>query len=199
MEECKDFSGHMYNICTGNTDMAKWKINEYRKKWGMKPLYQDVDLPPKNVNITPQPIINRSNIHDFQHMVAGDYHNIQPGPGTQLLKIYKKNGVPACTACFELAIKMNDWGPDKCEEDIDVIIRDMLPRALLWIAENKPWVHSLLPDTVEETGVKMKLKSDVKKAINLARDELKNYIPKKVRPKQLSDQRKSGCGCRKKR
>ena len=68
---------------------------------------------------------------------------------------------------------MNDWGPDKCEEDIDVIIRDMLPRALLWIAENKPWVHSLLPDTVEETGVKIKLKSDVKKAISLARDELK--------------------------
>jgi len=198
MEECSHLSGHMYNICTGNANMDKWKIDHYRKIWGLEPLY-DESKPLPSPNIEPV-VINKLNVHDFQHMVHGDYEHIIPGPGTQLLKLYKDSGVPPCNACFELALKMNGWGPDGCKENMDAIILDIFPRALSWIKENKSWVHKLLPDVVEETAIKMKITSDVNKAINTAREELKDYKPKKVAPKRINPPvRKGGCSCGKRK
>lgn len=199
MEECKNFSGHKYNICTGNTSMDKWKINRYREIWGLTPLYENESKPCKNNNGIVTVSSDLQN-YDLQHMRSGDYHYIIPGPGTQLLKLYKDSEVPPCEDCFKLALKMNKWGPEECRKNIDHIVSDILPRALSWIEHNKPWTHKLLPNIIEEAAVKIKITSDINKSITIAEQELKNYKFKKTVPKKIAPpMRKSGCSCGKRK
>lgn len=87
------------------------------------------------------------------------------GPGTELMKSFKEAGVATCPACLTMAAQMNKWGPDVCLEKIDEIVEDVLPRAKIWFAENRPFIHKLLPGVVEDIGIRAKIKSNIKDAI----------------------------------
>lgn len=88
------------------------------------------------------------------------------GPGSQLLKIYKEAGVPTCPACISMALQMNRWGTKGCTEKIEEIVEDIFPRAKIWLAENRPFIGFLLGNAVGDAAIKMKIKSDIQKAIS---------------------------------
>lgn len=91
------------------------------------------------------------------------------GPGTELVLIYQKAGVPPCKSCKDLASKMDKIGIEGCEEKIDQIVEEIIPRAKAWVATNRPWVHRLLPGVIEEAGIRSKVRLDVNKAIENAK------------------------------
>lgn len=45
------------------------------------------------------------------------------GPGTELEKLFSSFKFSTCGECARLKFDMNKWGPDRCEENRDVIIR----------------------------------------------------------------------------
>ncbi len=100
------------------------------------------------------------------------------GPGTQLRVALEDMGVPSCQACKDLARQMDLWGPDLCKQNIDQIIANILPRARQWMQEGHPWVHRVLPNVLEDFGLRLKIKSYVLKAIEDAR----NKTPFPVKP-----------------
>ena len=162
--ECEQKFGYgtpRYKICSGDTNLDHWKIDEYRKKWGLDPLFNE-DKPNTDCLSKPEII---SNIP----ILNNDY-----GPGTELLEIYSEAGIPPCQACYDLAQKMNNWGINGCESQIDEIVTDILPRAMMWLKDNKPWVSKFLPDILTESAAKIKIKKDVETAIERAKTSLSN-------------------------
>jgi hypothetical protein len=67
-----------------------------------------------------------------------------------------------------MALQMNQWGTVGCAAKVDEIVADMLPRAKIWVAENRPFIHALLPGLVEDVGIRWKIRSDVLAAIAAA-------------------------------
>jgi len=181
-KECEGLSKAKQDICNGNSDLPDWKINAYRQRWGLEPL-SDTEIPKNKKNTNkPIPIKKKSKY----------------GPGTELIKIYKEAGVPPCNQCYELADKMNEWGVEGCKNNIDAIIEDILPRAKRWVENHKPWVHKLLPNLVKESAIKIKIKSDIQKAIANAEKSTKKSTTKPIkRGGSIKPQR--GCGCGKTR
>ena len=91
------------------------------------------------------------------------------GPGSELIKAYKAAGFPSCQACTLLAWKMDQWGAKVCEERIEEIIDDMLPRVKIWFKENHAFIHSWLPGVIQDAGFRFKLRSDIAAAIAVSR------------------------------
>lgn len=150
MEECKQFEDNknLYNICTGNSNLPKWKLNGYRKKLGLEPIFDEEAV---WTSVKEEAVLS--------------YNNIGYGVGTELIYIYQASGVPACQACFKLALKMNRWGPAKCLENLKTIVDDIMPRAKEWMADNRPWIHALLPNVVEELGIRKTVEKHVRLAV----------------------------------
>jgi hypothetical protein len=177
MEECEQFrhNHHLYNICTGTANMPKWKIDKYRINFGLSPLFNE-----------PAPEI-----------VFG-YDNIGYGPGSELLSIYAKQGMPPCQDCFNLARKMNIWG-DGCSTRVEEIVEDMFPRAKKWVELNMPWA-SLFP-IVGDPVIRMRLRMDISRAIEAWKQEkatnkkLVDKPQKQTAPKVVTTGT-SGCGCK---
>lgn len=140
-------------ICRGD-NVDKTEREELLGKWEAKTV--------RKINQNREPVVSK----------AG---NISPlgGAGTELIAIFTKKGVPSCKACKDMARKMDKMGINRCEESIDGLAEEMLPRARGWIAINRSWVHRVLPDVVEDVGIKFKLKSYLKEAIANARTKEK--------------------------
>lgn len=65
------------------------------------------------------------------------------GPGTELKKLISWFPVPkktGCRSCRSLEIKMNNWGPEKCEQKIGYITRKLHVAAM---RRNIPFSESL--------------------------------------------------------
>lgn len=90
------------------------------------------------------------------------------GPGAALLKLFHAAGVPTCPACIVMAAQMNQWGVEGCKENVEKIIEDIFPRAKIWVSENRPFIHSLLPGAIEDIGIRRKIRSYVFAAIAAA-------------------------------
>ena len=89
------------------------------------------------------------------------------GPGSQLLKLW--SDMPHCAACEALAARMDAWGKAGCTAHLDEIVADILPRAQLWMAENKPWFHKILAVTAtEKAALRIGIAHKVRQAIGLA-------------------------------
>ena len=175
--ECEIFSDRqkLYDICTGNSNLPRWKIDAYRIKMGLEPLF--FEQIPENSSSAPEVFSGPKD----------PYSNLGNGPGTEMLLMYKEAGIPACQQCFDLAHKMNMWGPDKCEENIDAIIDDIMPRAKAWIDNKAPWISNLIPNFMKEGAVAIKIRSDVRESIKKSRDRnITVSIPAK---------NTTGCGC----
>jgi|APGre2960657404_1045060.scaffolds.fasta_scaffold08669_1 hypothetical protein len=175
MEECNQFlhNQNLYNICTGNSNLPRWKLNGYRIKLGLQPIFEELMV---------------------EETVKGEtvlsYNNIGYGVGTELLHIYQSSGVPACQACFKLANKMNRWGPSKCLENMSGIVEDIMPRAKAWMAENKPWTHALLPNVFEEIGIR----KVVEKHVRLAIENFNKKLSEKAILGSVSQKKPCNCG-----
>jgi hypothetical protein len=162
-----------FELCKGIA-ISDYHRDSYRKAWDEGRGYAQLDL--KN---------NQSKVMTIHNSEA----TIKPlpstgGAGTELVRIYQNAGVPPCKACKDLAARMDKIGIEKCEETIDKIVEDILPRAKNWIATNRPWVHRLLPGAVEDAGIKIRLKMDVDRAIKnakIAKKRLVKKIQKKYR------------------
>lgn len=105
------------------------------------------------------------------------------GPGKELTELFKrkysKYNFKACQLCAALASQMNEWGPDKCKENLSIIVEDILPRAKAVIAENHPKISSMVPGVIQEFAIKERLKSDVLEAIEIARKKEESRPGKK--------------------
>ena len=65
------------------------------------------------------------------------------GPGTNFHEFLSGlPGVQSCQACYDLAVRMNQWGPDGCRENLAVIVDDVLPRAMRWWGAATPWMRA---------------------------------------------------------
>jgi hypothetical protein len=183
--ECDQFAGfqNKYNVCNGDSDLPEWKIDRYRVRWGLEPLFnaKAPECPEREEVVVGQG--PRRKLHRQSNEGVND--ELGQGPGTELLAIYKEAGIPSCSRCYDLAVLMNKWGADKCEQQIEFLVGDILPRAQSWIANNKPWIHKLLPNIVEKTGIQMKIRHDIKIAIDRSRQKPIKKAPRK----------RGGCGC----
>jgi hypothetical protein len=77
-------------------------------------------------------------------ILAGKAPQLDPdGPGAILLSWLKSlPKMPSCQLCWNLAKRMNDWGPAGCEEHLDEIVDDMFPRAKHWFDAASPWMKT---------------------------------------------------------
>lgn len=189
--ECELFEtgSRKWEICRGESELSNAKTDAYRKKWGMPPLFPATDPPdqePSEQKI-PELIFHGTSVDD------PTLRNKLYGPGSELLKIYEAAGVPHCDACKALAQEMNNWGIGECRERIDEIVADILPRAKFWIAENRPWMAKLIPDTVEEFGITVKLKQDINRAIDTAETTIADRRRKRLDIYTGKKKARNGC------
>jgi hypothetical protein len=183
--ECQRFYGNKQSICNGDTNIPKWKVDQYRILWGLEPLYGTEKPNGSTTNNKPQFIKSKN--------------TLGTGPGTELIKIYEQAGVPSCSQCYELADKMNKWGVDGCLQNLNKIVEDILPRAKQWIASNKPWVNKLLPDRLKEAGIIMKIKQDVNIAISKTKEKRSTFSISVAEKPKRTPVRNCGCGKKKPR
>lgn len=157
-------------ICEGTANLPLEKINVYRAKWGLEPLPDDGKERPRHVVHEGRPPGPRRSATAIPSSCGrcGGRTQLRGGPGTELMTIYRKAAVPSCQACRGLAKRMDEWGVSECRERLDEIVSDIFPRAKAWIAENRPWVHRLLPGIVEDAAIRMKIRNDVTAAIDAA-------------------------------
>ena len=166
MIECDVFpaGSRKWLICRDELGFSQHKTDAYRIQWGLKPLYSTQGKASHDLLPTdgiPELIFHGQSVSEHSVETRKKLY----GPGTELLKIYASAGVPHCEACLELAQQMNDWGVVQCRAKLEEIVADILPRAKDWVAQQYPWVSRLLPDLVEDIGISMRIRSDVKKAI----------------------------------
>lgn len=192
--ECDRFTAgsRLWKICRGESGLPIDKANKYRSYWGLEP------LPGEQENTLTAIEFSGVSVKRSRDGLKYTTRVTMYGPGSELLHAYAAAKVPDCDECFELAMKMNRWGVDGCRDNLDTIIADMLPRAKDWVAENKPWVHALLPGVVEDIGIVARLKSDVTKAIERAEAVRKHGRPEPAEvissvQSKLIGKRKSGC------
>ena len=64
-----------------------------------------------------------------------------PLPGIALTRLFKEAApeVEAGPACRSMAFEMNRRGPADCRENVELIVRDILPRARQLAAKRHPW------------------------------------------------------------
>lgn len=90
--------------------------------------------------------------------------------GDVLMATLKKLKIVSCTSCENLRRRMNIWGPDGCEENLNAIVEDIFPRAKELIGK----LHSMpkAPTTLIELwwkgneGMLEKIKSGVLGVVN---------------------------------
>jgi len=189
--ECIDFEygSRQWNICCGLADLPEGKINKYRKRWGLPPLFEEASEAVDTVQALAQPQLIVHGVSVSPNMEIAAF-----GPGTELLRIYEKAGIPHCQECLDLAHEMNQWGVEKCRKKIDDIVEDMLPRAKEWISENKPWASRWIPDKIQTKGIEIKLKLDVTAAVDAAAKSLLDATtPRAIPYKGKRRSRAAGC------
>lgn len=140
------------------------KCNGYRRHRGLPPLPDNATAPPAGSQ--QKPGCGKSRTAATVKQPATEVW--PPGPGTELLRMYEAAGVPSCQACKDLARRMNEWGSSGCRERLDQIVAEIMPRAKAWVEKNRPWIHKLLPNVIEEAGIRHRVRGDVVKVIEAA-------------------------------
>ncbi len=146
------------------------KINAYRAKWGLEPLAEAKSSGTTRVVVHEgQAAVRMRRVEHSRRLPCKcSVKTPAHGPGTELIELFKGWKVPACQQCKDLAARMNVWGVSGCRENVAVIVEDIFPRAKEWLAANKPWAHAMLPEIVEDAGIRRKLRSYVGQAIDAA-------------------------------
>ena len=175
MGDCDEFfpGSRRREICEGHSELPIDTVNQFRVMWGKEPfaLADDgktytlkessgvvVRVVPRTDatatgaaccggnNRTPEPI---------RRMVDGT------GVGGRLIEMFKSAGFESCQACYDLAARMNAWGPDGCVTNLGVIVADILPRALAWESSKVGWWAKFLPEAVTEAAIQLMVESAI--------------------------------------
>jgi hypothetical protein len=160
MKECEHLPAGIRRICEGQGGLTLERVNAYREKYGVETL----EALPEGA-VVHEVETMRSTRAAFSHP---DPKGSPHGPGTELKKIFEAVGVPTCQACQELTTMMNQWGVAGCRQRIESIVNDILPRAKDWMKDNRPWIHALLPNAVEDWGIRQRIRGYITEAIEAA-------------------------------
>lgn len=186
MSDCDQFppDSHLRQICDGTADLPAYKIDAYRRHFGLPPLYgaETPQREPAAERPQPKPQQRRPRLPRERKKGKGcgscgsGRTRLAPkpngwGPGSQLLKQFEAAKVPHCEACLELAGKMDRWGKRGCTHRINEIVEDILPRAKEWVEDNRPLLHGFLSLTkVEDVALLAAIRGKVRKAIEQTPD-----------------------------
>lgn len=170
MGDCFQFAlgSRTRQICDGDSELSILQANRFRALYDIAPLEGDetevVDNttnPPTVVRVSANrpattggggccgEAVTQPTITVARRMIEGT------GVGGRLIEIFKSHGFETCEACYELAHRMNEWGVDGCQQNLDAIVAEILPRALEWEAAKVGWWAKLLPDAVTAGAVRM--------------------------------------------
>lgn len=184
MSECEQFpeGTRIRSICEGTADLPLAKINAYRDRWGLDPFHGPDEARPPKVKI--EAAVGRSDSKKESASASRESRRGKSGgccggdktpakirlngwgPGSQLLKLFEADGVPHCDDCILLAGQMDRWGKRGCDQRVELIVADMLPRAKAWLKEKHPWAERLLSMTfIEDEAVRVALRRKVHQAI----------------------------------
>lgn len=106
---------------------------------------------------------------------------VPEGPGTELKAMLKSMGVPPCQLCDQAAKEMDALGVAGCRAAIEERVTEMLPRTMEWIATNRPWVHALLPNVVQEIEARRRLRNLITTAIDTAEAKAKEKTERTIK------------------
>jgi len=192
-------------ICEGKADLPLSKINAYRERWGLGPL-REIDgvspvsakvrmrrrQPPSIRVIRPGQSVARRTSGGCRSCGGQRKSRIfKPngyGPGSKLMELMDKAGIPHCPACVEMAGKMDRWGKVGCRHRMKSIVNDILPRAKKWLASDKPIMHRFLSIAhFEETALRMAIQHKVNEAIKLAEERPATRISSRASTHRAED------------
>lgn len=191
-EECDQFEQgtRKWLICRGEVELPSKKINSYRRMWGLPPLFEE-SYPTEQFVSTEVPEL----IFHGTSVGGDDVHKKLYGPGTELLNLYSSYGIPHCSACMDLAQRMNNWGVVECGNRVEEIVADIVPRAKEWIAANHSWIASWVPSSIEDYAIRCKVRSDIAHAIAECERVMSSRIKRKLNP--YTGKKNTGCSsCR---
>lgn len=168
MHDCSQFGlgTRSLQICLGESELPLRKVNAFRALHGIDPFADDktsADITGETSQVRASMSPNRPGQQSgrccgkktatpavvVRHAVIGT------GVGSRLIEMFKAHGFEACEACYELAHRMNEWGPEGCRTNLELIVADILPRALIWEREKVGWWARLLPEAVTEAAIKL--------------------------------------------
>lgn len=174
MSECDQFfiGSRRRQICDGQSELPVDKVNLFRVMWGMEPFPIGDDgrahITESSGGVTVRVIPSdpsapkacsscgsREPFQPTRRMVDGT------GVGGRLIEMFTAAGFESCEACYVLARRMNDWGPEGCDTNIELIIADILPRALEWERNKVGWWAKLLPESVTESAIRLMVQSAI--------------------------------------
>lgn len=184
MSECDQFpeGSRVRSICEGMADMPLSKINVYRDRWGLAPFHGPDEAPRPNTRTVAGKSTNGTSVRASgrsSEVKSGGCggcggRNKKPhkiklngwGPGSQLLKLLEADGVPHCDECVLLAGQMDRWGKRGCDQRVELIVADILPRAKDWLKEEHPWAKRLLSfASIEDGSLRIAIRHKVHQAI----------------------------------
>jgi len=168
MHDCSQFGlgTRSLQICLGESELPLRKVNAFRALHGIDPFADDktsADITGETSQVRASMSPNRPGQRSggccgkktatpavvVRHAVIGT------GVGGRLIEMFKAHGFEACEACYELAHRMNEWGPEGCRTNLEMIVADILPRALIWERDKVGWWAKLLPESVTEAAIKL--------------------------------------------
>ena len=188
---CDELPDNLRKICNGTADMPLKKINAYRDHWGLEPLDGEVDefdffihsgkadIPIPKTKIKTQ--FKKPHVKSCSSCTKPAVPKQRPiyklGVGGELSLLFKAYGVPYCQACKDLARAMDEYGPEKCREDIDKIVDNILPRAREWVDKEYSWAILIFP-SVKDFEIKRRIKNLVLTAITTfeRKEKLRNTV-----------------------
>lgn len=90
MEECEQFTGYLRDICEGRADMPLEKINAYRAKWGLNPLFRKSDNPALSIrSFTKSASLSVDGIISSRTAARKGTHRIKPQAKDPLAQVGK--------------------------------------------------------------------------------------------------------------
>lgn len=211
LTDCSQFAlgSRQRQVCEGDAGWTLARVNAFRLMHGIEPFADDAEIETDATDASSNPpsvaVVRRLTPPTGRTTGSCCGGNKLPpgfvarrmvegtGVGGRLIEVFKSHGFEACDACYELARRMNEWGPDGCRDNIELIVADILPRALEWESSKVGWWAQLLPTAVTSAALR-KIVSD---AIDTAKplewidvpqtQPVADIIPVKPRPSRLKN------------
>jgi len=178
LTDCSQFAlgSRQRQVCEGTSDWTLKRVNTFRLMHGIEPL-EEIDDDSTPVNGTSVSVVRRVNSPTAARTTGGCCGGGKPKPnvvaqrmvdgtgvGGRLIEMFKSHGFEACDACYDLARRMNEWGTEGCRDKLELIVSDILPRALEWESNAVGWWAKLLPTAVTAAAIRQIVENAIETA-----------------------------------
>ena len=153
------YGSSLRRLCEGTSGLGIAKTNRFRAFHGLEPLFDpDAGTPAKTSDGVTIRAEQTQQTKPAKACCGGSQKTRIPlpngyGPGSQLLMLFKSAGMPHCDACVNLAGLMDSWGVEECHKKIDLIVSDIMPRAIAWETAKVGWLAALIPESVTRATI----------------------------------------------